>query len=130
MAANRVLEATAVDEVMESAESLIAARESVVSQTRLTRMRAIRDELDDGIVDINDPEAMHANTNEALRRAKIEVPDDPDAAQLRSQLEELRMAEKELTAAQAKVTSKRATLEAKLAELNGGPPSKKRRAGR
>lgn len=129
--------ARAVDDgLLERAQLAVAKRESLVSQQRATRMREIRNQLDEGVVDVDDDETLDRNKETARKRAKEEVPDDARVVKLRGQVEQLQAAEteeaailKQLAAVREKVTKAREGVSALVEEMEGGeelpPPAKK-----
>ena len=123
------------DGLVERAQVLVATRQSLVSQQRATRMRRIRDQLDEGVVDVDDDETLDRNKETARRQAKQEIPDDAQAAKLQSHVEQLRTAEAEeaellrrLVAARKKTTEARQAVSVLVEEMGeGAPPAKKAR---
>ena len=136
-AAEVVLEATAVEaDVVGRAQMAITTRESAVVARQLDRMREIRIELDQNVIDVDDDETFDKNKFEARRCAKKEIPDDKEAVKLRAQLEVTQAAEQEeeaaqaaLQAAQKKTAAARRKLSSMVNALGDGavaPPAKRK----
>jgi hypothetical protein len=130
-----VLEATAVDDdLLELAQMVMAKQGSLVSQQRATRMREIRNQLDEGVVDVDDDETLDRNKETSRKRAKEEVPDDARVLKLRGQVEELQTRKTEeaaileqLAAVREKVTKAREGISVLVEDMDGGeePPTKR-----